>query len=405
MRTRGNGFVFVAGIVIGVLVSGVVAALNATQDSSPRAINLPGRTTTAPFSDAVLAGDTLYVAGRLGLDPETGRPPATAVQEARNVMDGIQAVLAEADMTMDDLVSVKVFCSDVSLYGAFNSVYREYFPEDPPTRATVEAGIAIPGALVEISMVAVKEGVEREVINPEAMMSPELPYSWGIKAGDTLFVAGATARDPDTYQPVAGGVTEQMQRIMGNIGLVLEAGGMDYSDVANCRVFLDDPRTFGEMNAAYREFFPEDPPTRATVEARLANPLFTAEVQCVASSAERSVLAPGGPRSGSPLSPGIWAGDRLYLSGMVAPGPDRSEDPGEQTRAVLGRLSAALEAGGLSFGDVDDAMVYLEDMRDYAAMNEVYREVVGAPFPPRATVETQMMGAGIKVEIMMTATR
>ena len=159
------------------------------------------------------------------------------------------------------------------------------------------------------------------------------------------------------------------------------------------------------MNAAYREFFPEDPPTRATVEARLANPLFTAEVQCVASSAERSVLAPDGPRSGSPLSPGIWAGDRLYLSGMVAPGPDRSEDAGDQTRAVLGRLSAALEAGGLSFRDVDDAMVYLEDMRDYAAMNEVYREVVGAPFPPRATVETQMMGAGIKVEIMMTATR
>ena len=156
MKTRRNGFVFVAGVVIGVLASGVAAAVSATQDSSPRAINLPGRTTAAPFSDAVLAGDTLYVAGRLGMDPETGRPPATAEQEARNVLEGIQAVLAEADMTMDDLVSVQVFCADVSLYGAFNSVYREYFNADPPARAFLGSGTLLLGARFEVTGIAVK---------------------------------------------------------------------------------------------------------------------------------------------------------------------------------------------------------------------------------------------------------
>ena len=156
MRTRGNGFVFAAGVVAGVLVSGLAAAVNATQDSSPRAINLPGRTTSAPFSDAVLAGDTLYVAGRLGMDPETGRPPATAEQEARNVLDGIEAVLAEAGMTMDDLVSVQVFCSDVSLYGAFNRVYREYFDDDPPARAFLGSGTLLFGARFEVTGIAVR---------------------------------------------------------------------------------------------------------------------------------------------------------------------------------------------------------------------------------------------------------
>lgn len=156
MRTRGNGFVFAAGVVAGVLVSGLAAALNATQDSSPRAINLPGRTTSAPFSDAVLAGDTLYVAGRLGMDPETGRPPATAEQEARNVLDGIEAVLAEAGMEMDDLVSVQVFCSDVSLYGAFNRVYREYFDADPPARAFLGSGTLLFGARFEVTGIAVR---------------------------------------------------------------------------------------------------------------------------------------------------------------------------------------------------------------------------------------------------------
>ena len=139
------------------LVVGAVVALSAAQGSSrPRAINLPGRTNAAPFSDAVLAGDTLYVAGRLGLDPETGRPPATAEQEARNVLSGIRAGLAEADMTMDDLVTVQVFCSDVGLYGAFNSVYREYFGDAPPARAFLGSGTLLFGARFEVTGIAVK---------------------------------------------------------------------------------------------------------------------------------------------------------------------------------------------------------------------------------------------------------
>ncbi len=358
-----------------------------------------------PFSEAHWSGDLLYVAGAIGNQPGgLGLAPGGIEGQMRQMMENLGMVLERNGLDFSRVAAVNVFLADIRHFSAMNEVYREYFPMDPPTRATVQAGIAIPGALVEASMVAVGNDVEREVIHPEAMMSPELPYSWGIKAGDTLFVAGATARDPDTYQPVEGGVAEQMQRIMGNIGLVLEAGGMDYGDVANCRVFLDDSRAFGEMNDAYREFFPTDPPTRATVEARLANPLFKAEVQCVASSAERSVLVTGGPRSSSPLSPGIWAGDRLYLSGMVPPAP-RSEDPGEQTRAVLVRIEEALTAAGLGFEDVADSMVFLEDMRDFDAMNAAYREMVGAEPPARATVGTRMMGPGIKVEIMMTANR
>lgn len=157
MRSRGNGFVFMAGVVVGALVSGVVAAVGATQGApAPRAINLPGRTAAAPFSDAVLAGDTLYVAGRLGLDPATGRQPASAEQEARNVLDGVQAVLAEAGMTMDDLVSVQVFCPDVSLYGVFNRVYREYFAAQPPARAFLGSGPLLRGARFEVTGIAVR---------------------------------------------------------------------------------------------------------------------------------------------------------------------------------------------------------------------------------------------------------
>ena len=103
----------------------------------------------------MLAGDTLYLAGRLGL--EDGRPPATASAEARNVLDSIQSVLAEAGMTMDDLVQVQVFCSDVALYDEFNQVYREYFGDRPPARAFLGSGDLLFGARFEVMGIAVRE--------------------------------------------------------------------------------------------------------------------------------------------------------------------------------------------------------------------------------------------------------
>ena len=146
---------FVGGLALGVVTVAAVAALGAAQGASgSQAINLPGRTTAAPFSDAVLAGDTLYLSGRLGL--EGGEVPATPEQEARNVLDGIQSVLAEADMTMDDLVQVQVFCSDTSFYGAFNEVYTTYFNDAPPARAFVGSGTLLFGARFEVMGIAVR---------------------------------------------------------------------------------------------------------------------------------------------------------------------------------------------------------------------------------------------------------
>ena len=106
-----------------------------TTVNAPRHIVLPGRTDKLPYSDGVLVGDTLYLAGRIGIDPETGKPPAELEKEIRLLLDGMKATLKEAGMTMDDLVSVQVFCPDLSLYEKFNEIYRTYFIKDFPARA------------------------------------------------------------------------------------------------------------------------------------------------------------------------------------------------------------------------------------------------------------------------------
>ncbi|HXE75208.1 MAG TPA: Rid family hydrolase [Candidatus Xenobia bacterium] len=133
------------------------AASYAEKKAERHYINLRDPATSGlPFSDGVLVGDTLYLAGRLGLEPDTGKPPADPKVEAKLALDGIQRTLAKAGMTMDDLVYVQVFCSDVALYDDFNQVYRSYFKKDFPARAFIGSGPLLRGGRFEVQGIAVK---------------------------------------------------------------------------------------------------------------------------------------------------------------------------------------------------------------------------------------------------------
>ena len=121
-----------------------------------RHIVLPGRTDTLPYSDAVLAGGTLYLAGRVGIDPQTGRAPEDIEKEIRFLLDGMKITMRAADLTMDDLVSVQVFCPDLSLYDKFNEVYRTYFTKDFPARAFIGSGPLLRGGHFEAQGIAVR---------------------------------------------------------------------------------------------------------------------------------------------------------------------------------------------------------------------------------------------------------
>ncbi|PYP89463.1 MAG: RidA family protein [Candidatus Angelobacter sp. Gp1-AA117] len=112
----------------------------------------------APFSEAVLVGNTLYIGGHIGLDPKTGKPGATPEEEARLMMDSVKATIEKAGLSMDDLVSVQVYCSDVSFYNAFNGVYRTYFHGQFPARAFLGSGKLLFDARYEVLGIAIKKG-------------------------------------------------------------------------------------------------------------------------------------------------------------------------------------------------------------------------------------------------------
>jgi 2-iminobutanoate/2-iminopropanoate deaminase len=115
-----------------------------------------------PFSDAVRAGNTLYVSGTLGIDPATTADPKTArvatdpAAEAKFALDAIKHTLEAAGFKMDELVAVQVYCTDLDLYATFNDVYRTYFPKNFPARAFIGVNKLVRGARFEIMATAVK---------------------------------------------------------------------------------------------------------------------------------------------------------------------------------------------------------------------------------------------------------
>ena len=137
------------------LVSAVSADLSAQEVRryiNPRSA---AESTALPFSGAVQIGNTLYLSGTIGLD-ENQQVPSTPEAEARLVLNSMQGTLEAAGMTMDDLVSVQVFCSDVAHYAAFNSVYSTYFTREFPARAFIGAGTLLFDARFEVQGIAVK---------------------------------------------------------------------------------------------------------------------------------------------------------------------------------------------------------------------------------------------------------
>jgi 2-iminobutanoate/2-iminopropanoate deaminase len=110
-----------------------------------------------PFSDAVLVGDTLYLSGYIGIDSKTGAPPKSAEDETRLAMDDMKRRVEAVGMTMDDLVTVHVLSTDLSLFAAFNNVYRSYFHNGFPARTFTGSSQLLLGAHFEVTAVAVKK--------------------------------------------------------------------------------------------------------------------------------------------------------------------------------------------------------------------------------------------------------
>jgi 2-iminobutanoate/2-iminopropanoate deaminase len=356
----------------------------------------------APLSAAVKADGLIYVSGALSAKGDIK-------QQTQGVLDSLGASLKTAGSSLQNVVAATVYVKNAADAAAMTEVWRQVWPKDAPTRTTVVADLVSPAALVEIAVIAVPPGGERKIITPTGWNTSN-PYSYAIQTGDTLFVSGLVARDAKSNAPIEGDVTTQMKAIFANAEEILKTAGFTMADVVANRVYLTDVNTFGEMNKAYVPNFPKNPPARATVIVGLPGPQYKVELTMTAVKGPKEVITTPGP-DGTPgkpsatLSSAIKVGNRLYVAGLLGNNATNKGNVEAQTAETMARVERTLKAGGFSFADLVDAVVYITDVSFFQGMNNAYRPAIGKDFPARATVKTGLVGSEGLVEIMFVASK
>jgi len=377
---------------------------------SPRQIITTGGNPNLPFSPAVKAGGFIYVAGAIG-DGSTPLAKGDIRAQTRQTLDGIAKTLKAGGSSLANAASVTVYLRNASDFAAMNEVYATYFPTNPPARTTVAVTQPLANAdgLVEISMVAIPDGGERTVIHPDGWAKVPSPYSYGIKSGNTLFLAGLVSRNGKDNANVPGDITAQTRTVLENGAAILKQAGMSFADVVASRVYLTDDGAFQAMNAAYRPYFTDTPPARLTVKSGLTSPDYLIEIGMVAvkdpiRSTVTTPNADGTPgRANANLSSAIRVGNRLYLSGITGNTQTNRGDAKAQTTEVLARVGRTLQAAGFGWENVVDSTVFMSDMTKFAGMNDAYRGTFSKDFPARATVGLPPIGGDTLVEMMFVA--
>lgn len=122
---------------------------------SAKVIVDPGGPKAGPYSPAVVSNGLVFVSGQIGFSPETGKLVDDSVEgQLRQAFSNVSQILEAAGATLDRVVKVTVYLTDLGAFGDVNRVFSEVFPDDPPARTTVEVAALPLGALVELDVVA-----------------------------------------------------------------------------------------------------------------------------------------------------------------------------------------------------------------------------------------------------------
>lgn len=353
----------------------------------------------------------LVVTGHVLPVDREGRLAGTDVaSQTKQALANLDVLLKSGGSSLARAASVHVQLRSAGDFAAMNAAYAPMFPADPPARTTIVAEPALAGALVQVSAVGVKAGAPRDVVHPKAWPKSPNPYSYAIKSGDTLFMAGLVARRGQDNAIVEGDVAAQTEVVLQNAQAILEAAGMGFADVVSSRVFIADTSFFQPMNEAYRGRFPEPRPVRATVVCSLMNPAFKVEITLTAVQQPKQLVVPpkedGSPGTAGPnFSPALRVGGRVYLAGLMSYTPATRDDMRAQTAAVMASATRLLKQAGASIAEVAEAIVYVTDMRRAADARQAVRDALGRDDVAVTILGTGLVAADGLVEVMLTASR
>jgi reactive intermediate/imine deaminase len=343
------------------------------------------------YSPGVDAGDYLYISGQGSRRPD-GSSPATFEAQVRQALDNVKAIVESAGLTKEHVVYTQVYLQDISKYAEMNKVFAEYFAKTPPARAVL--GIAgIPDPPVQISAVAVRSLADKRAIYPPNQKSED-PAAPGILTHDRLFISSMPGSDP-----VSGKVPDdpaaQVDLALDRVEAVAKAAGLELSNMVFVNPYLTGEIPMRIMNQHYaRRFEFGNTPARATIDVTSLPGGAHIEYTGVAvrDLKQRRAVRPKNMPPSPTASPCVFAGDTLYCSAKSGfiPGPHGgvyAATTQHQLRQTMRNLLDNLEEAEMNFTQVVDTNVYLDDMSDLAAFDEVYAQYFGSILPARATIQ------------------
>lgn len=343
------------------------------------------------YSPAVDAGDYIYISGQ-GPRRSDGSLPTTFDAQVRQALDNVKAIVESAGLTMEHVVYTQVYLEDVSKYGEMNRAFGEYFAKTPPARAVL--GVArIPDPPIEISAVAVRSLTDRRAVYPPNYNQSD-SASPGILTQDRLFVSSMSGSDPVNGK-IPDDPAAQVDLALDRVQAVVKAAGLELSNMVFVNPYLTSDIPGRVMNERYaRRFEFGNTPARATIEVSSLPGGAHIEYTGVAvrDLRQRKAVRPKNMPPSPTASPCVFAGDTLYCSakdGFIpgAHGGIYASTTQHQLRQTMRNLLDNLEEADMNFNQVVATNVYLDDLSDLQAFDDVYAQYFGATLPARTTVQ------------------
>ena len=219
-----------------------------------------------PYSPAVWAGDTLYLSGQGGRNPKTGEVPETIEGQTKQTLETIGAILKAAGLGFENTIMVNPYYLGPENYAKLNSVYKDYFELG---RASARASFCLtrlPGTIsTEITFVATRNLAAKGRVIPH-YMRPGHTAVPGTLDGDRLFLSAKSAgRAGDDIESQ---FRQSMQYQLDSLKLT----GMGFENVVSTNVYLKNLDDMPKMTELFREYFPNNPPVRTTLQVIEAGP-------------------------------------------------------------------------------------------------------------------------------------
>lgn len=370
-------------------IASVVLAAVGTQAQTTIAAQ-PGKINGHVSTPAVDAGDYVYVSGQ-GPRRTDGSIPSTFSEQVRQALENVNSALQAGGLNKDNVVYTQVYLEDVGNYDEMDRVFGQYFAEPRPARAVL--GVAkLPDSIIEISAVAVRNISDRRAIHP-ANYNLNNSASPGVLTSDRLFVSGMLGQDGNGKVP--DDPATQVDYALDGMKAVVEAAGLDLGHMVFVNPYLTPEIPMRTMNEHYAKRFEfGNTPARATIEVSSLPHGAHIEYTGVAvrDLKQRQAIRPKNMPPSPTASPCVFAGDTLYCSAKSGFIPGNhggvyAATTPHQLRQTMRNQLDNLEEASMDFTQVVDTTVYLDDLRELPAFDEVYPQYFTTASPARTVIQ------------------